>query len=73
MVPNGGEMFPTMKNHIERPTKECQLQRYAGMARLLDITERHLANLVKQNKVPVIRMGSSVRFDAASVIEALKG
>ena len=72
MVPNGGEMFPTMTNH--KPTKECrQLQRYAGMARLLDITERHLANLVKQNKVPVIRMGSSVRFDAASVIEALKG
>lgn len=48
-----------------------QLQRYSGMARILDCTERHLANLVKQKKVPVIRMGTSVRFDPGAVIQAL--
>ena len=53
-------------------TKPNPLARKRDVARFLDVTERHVENLVKKGIIQPIRLGRSVRFDLASVLESLK-
>jgi excisionase family DNA binding protein len=54
------------------PMNDLVLLRAEQMAQKLQITRRHLDNLVKAGKIPVVRLGKSVRFDGNDVIAALK-
>ncbi len=48
------------------------LGRKRDVARLLDVTERHVDNLVKRGAIKPIYLGRSVRFDLAAVLESVK-
>ena len=51
---------------------DTTLETAPQIAKRLQITRRHLDNLVKLKIVPVIRLGRSVRFAPADVLVALK-
>ena len=57
-----------------RLENEARLLSYAGLARLLDVSERHLRRLVESGRLPEpIRLGGSIRFRVADVLRALDG
>jgi len=51
---------------------EPRLIDHVPMAELLGISERHLFNLVKAQRVPCIKVGRRRKYDPSDVIEALK-
>lgn len=56
-----------------RLESEARLLSYAGLARLLDVSERHLRRLVESGRLPEpIRLGGSIRFKVADVLAALQ-
>lgn len=43
------------------------------MAQKLNVSERHLRNLVRYGRVPCVRLGRRTLFDEPDVLHALKG
>jgi excisionase family DNA binding protein len=60
---------------IRKQKHSSDLERFLKTPELADrlgFSERHVANLVKQKRIPVIKIGRAVRFDWPSVCRALK-
>lgn len=42
------------------------------VARYMQVSERHVRNLMRQKLIPVVRVGGAVRFDLAEVKDAIR-
>ena len=42
------------------------------VAEVLNVSERHIYKLVSENKIPHVKIGSAVRFDAGDLIDWIK-
>jgi predicted DNA-binding transcriptional regulator AlpA len=59
-------------NQNETESQPRPLGRKRDVARILDVTERHVDNLIKKGVIKPIRLGRAVRFDLVGVLESVK-
>jgi len=60
-----------MSNYTHVNEHKGELCNQRQMAEILGCTPRTVGNLVRRNKIPVIRVGRLVRFEPDKVIAAL--
>ena len=64
------EMQDTIPDKLNTSTPLGLLNR-KQIARFIGVSERTIGNMIQMRRIPIIKWGRNVRFDAAKVLRAL--